>query len=65
MPSHVMSRKTSASTGEGRPMRLKIQHASRYTYTSPVSYGLLQLRQTPRSRTGQSVLSWHHQITGG
>ncbi len=46
-------------------MRLKIQHASRYTYTSPVSYGLLQLRQTPRSRTGQSVLSWHHQITGG
>lgn len=46
-------------------MRLKIQHASRYTYTSPVSYGLLQLRQTPKSRAGQQVLSWAVQIQGG
>ena len=46
-------------------MRLKINHASRYNYTSPVSYGLLQLRQTPKSRVGQTVLSWKHTIDGG
>lgn len=46
-------------------MRLKINHASRYNYTSPVSYGLLQLRQTPKSRVGQTVLSWNHHISGG
>ena len=46
-------------------MRLKINHASRYNYTSPVSYGLLQLRQTPKSRVCQTVLSWKHTIDGG
>jgi transglutaminase-like putative cysteine protease len=46
-------------------MRLKISHASKYRYTSPVSYGLLQLRQTPKSRIGQQVLRWDHQIEGG
>lgn len=46
-------------------MRLKINHSSSYSYTSPVSYGLLQLRQTPGSRVGQTVLSWKHVIEGG
>lgn len=46
-------------------MRLKIQHSAHYSYTSPVSYGLLQLRQTPKSRVGQQVLSWKHHIEGG
>jgi transglutaminase-like putative cysteine protease len=46
-------------------MRLKIQHASHYTYTSPVSYGLLQLRQTPKSRTGQQVIRWDLRVDGG
>ena len=46
-------------------MRLKISHASRYSYTSPVSYGLLQLRQTPKSRVGQQVLRWDITIDGG
>jgi len=46
-------------------MRLKINHASNYSYTSPVSYGLLQLRQTPKSRVGQTVLRWKHVIEGG
>lgn len=46
-------------------MRLTIQHEARYNYSSPVSYGLLQLRQTPKSRTGQHVLRWEHKIEGG
>ncbi|MBK8200511.1 MAG: transglutaminase family protein [Acidobacteria bacterium] len=46
-------------------MRLKIKHASHYSYTSPVSYGLLQLRQAPKSRVGQQVLSWDLHIEGG
>lgn len=46
-------------------MRLRIHHTSRYSYTAPVSYGLLQLRQTPKSRAGQHVLGWELKIEGG
>lgn len=46
-------------------MRLRIHHSSRYRYTAPVSYGLLQLRQTPKSRAGQQVLGWDLSIEGG
>lgn len=46
-------------------MRLKIQHRTHYTYTQPVNYGLQQLRLTPKSRNGQSVLTWETRIDGG
>ena len=46
-------------------MRLKINHSSHYTYNSPVSYGLLQLRQTPKSRVGQQIIRWDLKIEGG
>ncbi len=46
-------------------MRLKISHYANYRYTSPVAYGLLQLRQTPKSSAGQTILSWKNVIDGG
>jgi transglutaminase-like putative cysteine protease len=46
-------------------MRLKIHHASRYRYTSPLSYGLLQIRQVPKSRAGHQVVNWALNIEGG
>lgn len=46
-------------------MRLKIHHSTRYTYDGPVTYGLMQLRKTPKSRAGQQVLSWEVGIEGG
>lgn len=46
-------------------MRLKILHTTRYTYDSPVGYGLFQLRKTPKPRASQQVLSWDIRIEGG
>lgn len=46
-------------------MRLMIQHRTTYTYSEPVSYALQQLRLTPKSRIGQSVLTWQTMIEGG
>ncbi|MEO1677919.1 MAG: transglutaminase family protein [Pseudomonadota bacterium] len=46
-------------------MRLSIQHETRYTYDTPVAFGLQQLRLTPKSRHGQSVLTWQTAIDGG
>lgn len=46
-------------------MRLTIRHETRYTFATPVKYGLQQLRKTPKSSHQQSVLSWHTQLTGG
>lgn len=46
-------------------MRLKILHTTRYTYDSPVGYGLFQLRNTPKPRPSQQVLSWSVAIEGG
>ncbi|MBM7066647.1 transglutaminase family protein [Actibacterium sp. 188UL27-1] len=46
-------------------MRLSIHHQTTYSYNTPVSYGLQQLRLVPKSRIGQSVLTWQTQIVGG
>lgn len=46
-------------------MRLKILHTTRYAYDTPVGYGLLQLRNTPKPRACQQVLSWKTVIDGG
>ena len=46
-------------------MILNIDHTTTYRYDAPVSYGLQQLRLTPKQRDGQSVLSWDIDIEGG
>lgn len=46
-------------------MRLRILHRTTYRYGGPVGFGLQQLRMTPKSRMGQSVLTWRTEITGG
>lgn len=46
-------------------MRLTVSHTTRYNYDSPVYYGLQQLRLTPKSRAGQSVISWKTTVEGG
>jgi transglutaminase-like putative cysteine protease len=46
-------------------MRLKILHRTTYAYDRPVAFGLQQLRLTPKSRIGQSVLTWRTTIEGG
>lgn len=46
-------------------MRLKISHQTRYSYDEPVQYALQQLRLTPKSRVGQSVVNWETIVEGG
>jgi len=46
-------------------MRLKIEHNSTYQFDQPMQYGLQQLRLTPKSRVGQSVVDWTMDIDGG
>ncbi|MCA0042915.1 transglutaminase family protein [Celeribacter litoreus] len=46
-------------------MRLSIRHTTRYTFENPVTYGLQQLRKTPKSTHGQEVLDWEISVTGG
>jgi transglutaminase-like putative cysteine protease len=46
-------------------MRLSIHHTTTYSYDRPVAFGLQQLRLTPKSRIGQSVLTWQMQVEGG
>lgn len=46
-------------------MRLKITHTTTYRYDSPDHYALQQLRVTPLSGAGQTVLQWQTQIMGG
>lgn len=46
-------------------MRLKISHVTTYSYDSPDHYALLQLRVTPTSGHGQTVVDWTSTITGG
>ncbi len=45
-------------------MRLKVSHRTTYRYDHPVSYGLQELRLTPKSRAEQQVLSWQTHIEG-
>lgn len=46
-------------------MRLKIQHRTRYRFDDPVSYGLQQLRKTPKTNQQQWVLNWSTRVEGG
>jgi transglutaminase-like putative cysteine protease len=46
-------------------MRLKITHQTSYSYDTPVTYGLQQVRLTPVSNGMQNVLNWDVAITGG
>ena len=46
-------------------MRLKIDHTTQYRFTTPVIYGLQQLRKTPKSSGNQSVVQWETRIDGG
>lgn len=46
-------------------MRLKIEHQTVYSFANPVSYGLQQLRKTPKSARYQNVLHWETQVEGG
>lgn len=45
--------------------RLAIRHVTRYSYDSPVSYGLQQVRLTPKSRAGQHIAEWSTHVHGG
>lgn len=46
-------------------MRLTISHTTHYTYDRPATYGLQQLRLTPKSRAGQTIIDWRTEIVGG
>ncbi|MGC9419127.1 MAG: transglutaminase family protein [Rhodovulum sp.] len=46
-------------------MRLRISHTTRYRFENPVTYGLQQLRKTPKSSHQQSVLNWSTSVQGG
>ena len=66
------SKQTIGSTDErahrerlkGNAMPLSIQHSTTYTFSDQVAYGLQQLRILPKSRRGQSVLTWESEIIG-
>jgi len=44
---------------------LHIRHVTTYEYDAPVSYGLQQLRVTPKSRPGQRIVNWETKVHGG
>lgn len=46
-------------------MRLKIKHTTRYQFDAPVSYGMQQLRKTPKTGHQQWVLNWSTTVRGG
>lgn len=46
-------------------MRLKIRHETRYSFEDPVTYGLQQLRKTPKSGHQQKVLNWVTKVENG
>jgi transglutaminase-like putative cysteine protease len=46
-------------------MKLRISHTTTYSYDSPVTYGLQQVRLTPTSSGHQTVLDWDMSIEGG
>lgn len=46
-------------------MILKISHTTRYRFDAPVTYGLQQLRKTPKSYRAQNVLAWSTNLAGG
>ncbi|WP_460272217.1 transglutaminase family protein [Celeribacter sp. ULVN23_4] len=46
-------------------MRLIIRHTTRYSFENPVTYGLQQLRKTPKTGHGQDVIHWTTSVQGG
>jgi transglutaminase-like putative cysteine protease len=46
-------------------VHLNIRHVTRYAYERPLSYGLQELRLTPRTGPGQRVLDWRMTVAGG
>jgi transglutaminase-like putative cysteine protease len=46
-------------------MQLKISHTTRYEYDVPLKYGLQQVRLTPKTRAGQSIINWETVVEGG
>lgn len=46
-------------------LRLRIRHHTRYDFTDAVITGLQQLRTTPKSGQGQTVINWTTTVTGG
>ncbi|SPH24280.1 hypothetical protein DEA8626_03330 [Defluviimonas aquaemixtae] len=46
-------------------MTLLIRHITSYRFESPPNYGLQQLRKTPKSGRGQTVVSWSTEVVGG
>ncbi|MBS0126161.1 transglutaminase family protein [Aestuariicoccus sp. KMU-90] len=46
-------------------MKLSIRHVTRYRFDGPGSYGLQQLRKTPKTNAGQSILTWETRVEGG
>jgi transglutaminase-like putative cysteine protease len=46
-------------------MRLTVRHITRYQYDEPVPYSLLQVRLTPKTQAGQSILHWQTKVEGG
>lgn len=46
-------------------MILTIAHTTRYRFDGPLSYGLQQVRKTPKSYRAQSVLTWKTNLVGG
>ncbi|WP_298429663.1 transglutaminase family protein [uncultured Jannaschia sp.] len=45
--------------------RLDIRHVTTYRWDGPTTYGLQQLRLTPKNRPDQKILSWDTRIEGG
>lgn len=44
---------------------LAIRHVTTYAWDQPVTYGLQQLRLTPKDRDDQRILSWSTHVEGG
>ena len=47
------------------PMRLSVTHRTTYRYDNALSYGLQELRLTPKSGPGQAVADWAVTVEGG
>lgn len=46
-------------------MQLNIRHTTTYRFDAPVDYGLQQLRLTPKTSHGQSIVNWNMAVDGG
>lgn len=46
-------------------MQLSIRHRTAYRFDAPRTFGLQELRLTPKSRAGQVVLRWNIAVEGG